>query len=103
MELTLIFAGLLAAVAGLAVAVAWAARAVAGHRHDLAAAGKRAASCSPVRRFLAGCEPLAVRIRSRVAPGWFFSVTAALGPARRWAPGSLARTHRIPRCRCCGG
>ena len=79
MELTLIVAGLLAAVAVLAVAVARALRAVAVHRHDLAAAGMRAASCSPVRRLLAGCEPLTARIRSRVAPGWFFSLSAALG------------------------
>ena len=79
MELTLIAAGLLAAVAGLAVAVACALRVVAVHRHDLAAAGMRAARRSPVRRLLAGCEPLAARIRSRVAPGWFFSLSAALG------------------------
>ena len=78
MELTLIAAGLLAAVAGLAVAVACALRAVAVHRRDLAAAGMRAA-CSPARRLLAGCEPLAARIRSRVAPGWLFSVSAVLG------------------------
>ncbi len=79
MELTLIVAGLLAAVAGLAVAVAFALRAVAVHRYDLAAAGRRAAGCPPVRRLLAGCEPLAVRIRSRVAPGWLFSVSAVVG------------------------
>ena len=79
MELTLIVTALLAAVAGLAVAVAYALRAVAVRRHGLAAAGMRAAGCSPVRRLLAGCEPLAARIRSRVGPGWLFSVSAALG------------------------
>jgi hypothetical protein len=78
-ELTLIVAGLLAAFAGLAVAVACALRAVAVHWHGLAAAGMRAAGCSPVRRLRAGCEPLAARIRSRVAPGWLFSVSAVLG------------------------
>lgn len=79
MELTLIVAGLLAGVAGLAVAVAYALRAVAVHRHDLAAAGMSAAARAPVRRLLAGYEPLAARIRSRVAPGWRFSVSAVLG------------------------
>jgi membrane-associated phospholipid phosphatase len=78
-ELTLIVAGLLAAVVGLAVAVAYVLRAVAVHRHDLAAAGMSAAARSPVRRLLAGCEPLAAQIRSRVAPGWLFSVSAVLG------------------------
>lgn len=54
MELTLIVAGLLAATAGLAVVVAYFLRAVAVHRHDLAAAGMRAAARSPLRRLLAG-------------------------------------------------
>lgn len=79
MELTLIVAGLLAATVALAVAVTYALDAVAGHRHELAAAGMRAAARSPVRRLLAGCEPLAARIRSRVAPGWLFSVSAVFG------------------------
>lgn len=79
MELTLIIAGLLAVVAGLAVAAAYALRAVAVHRHDLAAVGRSAAARSPVRRLLAGWEPSAVRIRSQIAPGWLFSVSAVLG------------------------
>jgi undecaprenyl-diphosphatase len=78
-ELTLIVAGLLAATAGLAVGVAYVLRAVAVHRHDLAAAGRSAAACSPLRRLLAEWEPLAARIRSYVAPVWFFSVSAVLG------------------------
>jgi membrane-associated phospholipid phosphatase len=75
-ELTLIIAGLLAAVVGLAVAAAYALRAVAVHRHDLAAVGRSVAVRSPARRLLASWEPSAVRIRSQLAPGWLFSVSA---------------------------
>jgi membrane-associated phospholipid phosphatase len=78
-ELSLIVAGLLAAAAGVAVGVTYFLRAVAVRRHDLAAAGTRAVSGLPVRRLLTGCELLAARIRSRVAPGWLFSVSAVLG------------------------
>jgi undecaprenyl-diphosphatase len=79
MELTLIVAGLLAAAAGLAVAVAYALRGLAAHRQDLAAAGIRVAGRAPVRRVLDGCAPLAARIRSRLAPGWLFGFSAAVG------------------------
>src|SRR5512146_424756 len=78
MELTLIVAALLAAVAGLVVAAAYAMRAVAGHRRGLAVAGWRGA-CPPGRRLRARWEPLAARIRSRSAPEWLFSVSAVLG------------------------
>jgi membrane-associated phospholipid phosphatase len=39
----------------------------------------RAVGRAPVRRLLARCEPLAARISSRVAPGWLFSFSAAVG------------------------
>ena len=79
MELALIVAGLLPAAAGVAVAVAHVLRAAAVHRRELAAAGMRAAGLAPMRRLLAGCGPLAARARSRIAPGWLFSVSAVLG------------------------
>jgi undecaprenyl-diphosphatase len=79
MELTLIVAALLAAAAGLAVAVAYALRAVAAHRQELAAAGSRVAARAPVRRLLDGCAPLAARTRFRLAPGWLFGFSVAVG------------------------
>jgi undecaprenyl-diphosphatase len=78
-ELALIVAGLLAGAAGLAVVMAYALRAAALHRRDLAAACIRAVRRVPMPRRLARWEPLAVRIWSRVAPGWLFSFSVAVG------------------------
>lgn len=78
MELTLIVAALLAAVAGLVVAAACALRAAAARWHGLAATGW-GAGCPPGRWLRARRDPLAGRIWSRFAPEWMFSVSAVLG------------------------
>jgi undecaprenyl-diphosphatase len=78
-ELTLIVAALLAAVAGLAVGAAYATRAVAVNRARWAAAGTQAAGRLPVRRLLAGCWAVADWIGFRVAPRWLFGFSVAGG------------------------
>ena len=84
MELTLIVAGLLAAVAGLAIAVACALRAVAVHRHDLAAAGMRPAVrlSGGSRRMRAAGRPDLVPPRAR----WFFSRSRLSSPLAAAVP-----------------
>lgn len=79
MELTLIVAGLLAAVAGLVSGLAAVARSAAAHKEGLAAAGRRAADRARLRRLLPARRMLPAAIRVRVPPGWFFSLSVAAG------------------------